>query len=94
MAAADLVDAYPAGLPGDSRRAADAEWGLTVPAEAAAGWPLHVGLRLTDGLLTAKAPALDAGAGVDPWTLLWWTARRGWCALAAPDRARALRPRS
>jgi len=72
MAAADLVDAYLAELPGDTRRLAGAEWGLTVPPDAAGGWPLHVGLRLLDGLLTAKAPVLDAEAGVDPWMLLWW----------------------
>jgi len=72
MAAADLVDAYLAELPGDSRRLAQAEWGLTVPADAAGGRPLHVGLRLADGLLTAKAPVLEAEAGVDPWMLLRW----------------------
>jgi len=72
MAAADLVEAYLAELPGESRRLADAEWGLTVPADAAAGWPLHIGLRLAEGLLTARAPVLDAEAGVDPWMLLRW----------------------
>jgi len=72
MAAADLVDAYLAELPGDSRRLAKGEWGLTVPADAAGGEPLHVGLRLVDGLLTAKAPVLKADAGVDPWMLLRW----------------------
>jgi len=72
MAAADLVDAYLAELPGDSRRLAQGEWGLTVPADAAGGGPLHVGLRLVDGLLTAKAPVLEAHAGVDPWMLLRW----------------------
>ncbi len=72
MAAADLVDAYLAELPGDTRRLAGAEWGLTAPPDVAGGWPLHVGLRLLDGLLTAKAPVLDAEAGIDPWMLLWW----------------------
>jgi hypothetical protein len=43
-----------------------------VPAESAGGWPLHVGLRLADGLLTAKAAVLDADSGVDPRMLLWW----------------------
>lgn len=72
MAAADLVDDYLAELPGQSRRLARAEWGLTVPAESAGGRPLHVGLRIAGGLLTAKAPVLDAQAGVDPRMLLWW----------------------
>jgi len=72
VAAADLIEEYLSKLGGDSRRLAHTEWGLTVPAEAAGGWELHVGLRIADGLLTAKAPVLDAGAGVDPWMLLWW----------------------
>jgi hypothetical protein len=72
VAAGDLIDAYLGELPGDSRRLAPSEWGLTVPAESAGGRPLHVGLRIADGLLTAKAPVLAAGAGVDPWMLLWW----------------------
>src|SRR5215213_154207 len=72
MAVPELVDAYLGELPGDSRRLSGAEWGLTVPAESAGGRPLHVGLRLADGLLTAKAPVLEAEAGVDPWMLLSW----------------------
>ena len=72
MAAIDQIEAYLAELHGDSRRLAHAEWGLTVPADAVGGRPLHVGLRLADGLLTAKAPVLEAGAWVDPWRLLWW----------------------
>ena len=72
MAAADLIDSYLDELPGESRRLARAEWGLTVPADAAGGRPLHVGLRIADGLLTARAPLLEAGADVDPWMLLRW----------------------
>lgn len=72
MAVPEVVDHYLSELPGDSRRVAGAEWGLTVPAEAAGGWPLHVGLRLADGLLTAKAAVLDSDHGVDPRMLLWW----------------------
>jgi len=72
VAVSELLDAYLAELPGESRRLAGGEWGLTVPAEAAGGWPLHVGLRLADGLLTAKAAVLDADSGVDPRMLLWW----------------------
>ena len=72
MAVPEVLDAYLAQLPGESRRVAGGEWGLTVPAESAGGWPLHVGLRLANGLLTAKAAVLDADSGVDPRMLLWW----------------------
>ena len=72
MAAADLVDEHLRELAGDSRRLAHAEWGLTVPAHAAGGAPLEVGLRIADGLLRATAPAVGGDAGVDPWMLLWW----------------------
>ena len=72
MAAVDVVDAYLDALPGAARRVAHGEWGLTLDAEQAAGWPLEVGLRLADGLLTAKAHALTEPEGIDPWMLLWW----------------------
>ena len=72
MAAVDTIDAYVQALPGDCRRVAHGEWGVTVAAEQAAGWPLEVGLRLADGLLTAKAHALSDPEGIDPWMLLWW----------------------
>lgn len=72
MAAVDVVEAYLSELPGETRRVAHAEWGITLPAETAGGWPLHVGLRIADGLLTAKAGALESGADLDPWLLLWW----------------------
>jgi len=68
MAVPDVIDAYLAELSG--RRLDQGEWGLTVPADSAGGWPLHVGLRLADGLLTAKAPVLEEE--IDPWMLLWW----------------------
>jgi len=35
MAVTDLVEAYLAELPGESRWLADSEWGLTVPAHVA-----------------------------------------------------------
>ena len=41
-------------------------------ADQAAGWPLEVGLRLADGLLTVKAHALTEPEGIDPWMLMWW----------------------
>lgn len=72
MAAADIVDSYLAALPGATRRVAHGEWGVSVDAEQGAGWPLQVGLRLTGGLLTARAHALSDPGGLDPWMLLWW----------------------
>ncbi len=72
MAAVDVIDAYFDALPGATRRLAHGEWGLTVPAEEAAGWPLDVGVRLTEGVLGAQAHALDSPGGIDPWMLLWW----------------------
>jgi hypothetical protein len=68
----DVVDSYVSALPGEARRLTQAEWGLTVPAEAAGGHPLDVGLRIADGLLTAKAAALGPAGDLDPWMLLWW----------------------
>ena len=72
MAAVDVVDAYLSALPGEVRRLAHGEWGLTLPAEAAGGAPLDVGVRIADGLLTAKAAALGPAPDLDPWMLLWW----------------------
>jgi hypothetical protein len=71
-AAVDVIDAYIDALPGERRRIAHGEWGFTLPAEQAGGWPLHVGLRLADALLTVKAHALADPEHVDPWMLLWW----------------------
>jgi putative sensory transduction regulator len=72
MAAVDVVDAYVNTLPEGGRRLAHAEWGITVRAEALGGEPLDVGLRMADGLLQAKAIALNAAGDLDPWLLLWW----------------------
>jgi Putative bacterial sensory transduction regulator len=72
MAAVDVVDAYVSALPEGGRRLAHAEWGITVPAESLHGGPLDVGLRIGDGLLTAKALALPGAGDLDPWMLLWW----------------------
>ncbi len=66
--ARDVVDRYLSGLEGDTRRVADAEWGLSVDA---GGWPLHVGVALRDGLLRAQAEVVRAGA-IDPHVLLHW----------------------
>jgi hypothetical protein len=70
--AVDVVDAYISALPGTSRRTAHAEWGVTLDSEHAGGWPLDVGVRIADGLLTAKAHALSDPEHIDPWMLLWW----------------------
>ena len=72
MAAVDVVDAYLDRLNGEHRRVADGEWGLTVPADAAGGRPLDVGLRIADGMLRAQAPAAPFSESLDPWMLLWW----------------------
>jgi len=72
MAAVEVIDQYIGALPGTTRRLAHGEWGITLGPEQAAGWPLEVGLRLADGLLTAKAHALSDPEGIDPWMLLWW----------------------
>jgi hypothetical protein len=72
VAAAHIVDAYVQALPGGGRRLAHGEWGVTVGAEAAGGWPLEVGLRLADGLLRVQAFALDADERVNPWNFLHW----------------------
>ena len=72
MAAADIVDDYVSALPGETRRLGHAEWGLTVAAEQAGGWPLDVGLRIADGLLRVQAFALPADPAIDFGQLLHW----------------------
>jgi len=63
-----VVDTYVASLEGDARRLAFAEWGVTVDA---AGWPLHVGVAIRDGVLRAQAQVVEAGR-IDPHDLLRW----------------------
>jgi hypothetical protein len=72
MAAAQVIDAYVGTLAGGGRRLAHGEWGVTVGAEAAAGWPLDVGLRLEEGLLRVQAFALSADDRINPWNFLHW----------------------
>jgi hypothetical protein len=48
----ETVSAYLETLETEWRNVAPGEWGLTVDA---AGWPLHVGMALRDGLLRAQA---------------------------------------
>jgi hypothetical protein len=63
-----IVDHFLASLEGETRRIANGEWGLSVDA---AGWPLHVGMALRDGLLQAQAQVVDAGV-LDEHSLLFW----------------------
>jgi hypothetical protein len=70
MAAVDVITAYVAELGG--RRLAHAEWGLTLPADAAGGWPCDIGLRIDDGLLKVQAYAHPAREDLDPAVLLQW----------------------
>jgi len=72
MAAIDVVDEYVQSLPGEGRRLAHGEWGITLPAEQAGGWPLEVGVRVADGLLRVQAFALPASDGLNPWNFLHW----------------------
>jgi hypothetical protein len=66
--AAAAVEAYLETLEGETRRVAAGEWGLTVDA---AGWPLHVGVALRDGLLRAQAEVIQPGR-LDDHVLLHW----------------------
>ena len=66
--ASAIVDSYIAALQGEARRVAPGEWGLTVDA---AGWPLHVGVAIRDGLLRAQGEVVGAGR-LPPETLLRW----------------------
>jgi hypothetical protein len=72
MAAVDVIDRYVAALPGDTRRLAHAEWGITLRAESAGGHPLDMSVRVDDELVRAQAFALPAQDGLDPWVLLHW----------------------
>jgi hypothetical protein len=51
----ESVSAFLASLEAESREVAPGEWGLSLDA---AGWPLHVGLALRDGMLRAQCEAL------------------------------------
>jgi hypothetical protein len=72
MSAVSVVDAYVAALPGEARRLGHGEWGITLPPEQGAGWPLDVGLRIADELLRAQAFALGADDAINPWNFLHW----------------------
>jgi hypothetical protein len=72
VAAIDTIDAFVSRLPGETRRLAQGEWGITVAPEQAAGRPLDVGLRVDEGLLRVQAFALPADDAVNPWNFLHW----------------------
>jgi hypothetical protein len=72
VSAADIVSEYVDALPGETRQLGHAEWGITVAPEAAGGWPLDVGLRITDGLLRAQAFVAPASDSLNPWNFLHW----------------------
>ncbi len=72
MAAVDVIADYIDALPGDTRRVAQSEWGVTLDEERAGGWPLDVGLRLADGLLRVQAFALPYREGLDFGQVLHW----------------------
>ena len=72
MAAVDVIADYIGALPGDTRRVAHGEWGVTLDEERGGGWPLDVGLRLADGLLRVQAFALPYSDGLDLGQILHW----------------------
>ena len=72
MPAIDVIDAYVDALPGETRHLGHGQWGITVEPEAAAGFPLDVGLRLADGMLRAQAFVTTHHELHDPWLFLNW----------------------
>ena len=66
--AAAAIQSYLDALDGDTRQVAPGEWGLTIDA---AGWPLHVGVALREGLLRAQAEVVEPGR-IDDHVLLHW----------------------
>ena len=72
VSAIETIDLYVAGLPGETRALGRGEWGITVAAEQAGGWPLDVGLRIHEGLLRVQAFALAADDAINPWNFLHW----------------------
>lgn len=60
------------GLPEPGRRLAHGEWGLTLPAESAGGWPCDIGVRVADELVRVQAYAHPAREDLDPRVFLQW----------------------
>ena len=67
-----MVADYIGALPGDTRRVAHSEWGVTLDEERGGGWPLDLGLRLADGLLRVQAFALPYREDLDFGQVLHW----------------------
>jgi Putative bacterial sensory transduction regulator len=72
MAAVDVITEYVDSLPGDTRRVAHLEWGVTLDEERGGGWPLDLGMRLADGLLRVQAFALPYREDLDFGQVLHW----------------------
>jgi len=72
MGAVDVITDYIGALPGDTRRVAHGEWGVTLDEERGGGWPLDIGMRLADGLLRVQAFALPYREDVDFGQILHW----------------------
>ena len=72
MAAVDVIAQYIDALPGETRRVAHGEWGVTLDEERGGGWPLDIGLRLAEGLLRVQAFALPYREELDFGQLLHW----------------------
>ena len=54
------------------RRLAHGEWGITLAAETAGGWPCDIGMRVDDGLVKVQAFAHSARGDLDPAVFLQW----------------------
>lgn len=79
----DVVDTYVSSLPGETRRLSHTEWGITLTPEAAGGWPCDMGVRIEDGVLRARAYALAAQEGLDPWVFLQWNRQTRYVRMAS-----------
>src|SRR3977135_75059 len=66
--AAAVIETYLDALEGETRQVASGEWGLTVDS---AGWPLHVGVALREGLLRRPAEGVEPGRIGDHVLLHW-----------------------
>jgi len=85
MAAVDVVDEYMSALPGETRRLAHGEWGITMSAEQANGWPLEIGVRVADGILRVQAFALAASDDLNPWNFLHWNRQTRYARFACTE---------
>jgi len=85
MAAVDVVDAFVRALPGETRRLAHGEWGITMSGEQANGWPLEIGVRVADGMLRVQAFALAASENLNPWNFLHWNRQTRYARFACTE---------